>query len=134
MSSHGEGLRLVSDIRVSEALVDCILVRFEPQVQDYVEVRNPQNMVQLLEVLSKFQERYSCKAIRGSRNSDNVDRRSWNEHRMSNVDNSWRNWRNSEVLRRPNNVRSYYKGNYENGHQEINGSTAGIDFIGMTEI
>ncbi|GFW78810.1 uncharacterized protein TNCV_4262301 [Trichonephila clavipes] len=43
-----------------EALVDHIFVRLEPQVQDYVEVRNPQNTVQLLEVLSKFEERYSC--------------------------------------------------------------------------
>ncbi|GFT53943.1 uncharacterized protein TNCV_418481 [Trichonephila clavipes] len=45
-----------------EALVVVhIFVRLEPQVQDYVEVRNPQNTVQLLEVLSKFEERYSCK-------------------------------------------------------------------------
>ncbi|GFW88278.1 uncharacterized protein TNCV_820351 [Trichonephila clavipes] len=50
----------------------------EPQVQDYVEVRNPQNTVQLLEVLAKFEERYSGKAIRGSRNSDNVEGRCWN--------------------------------------------------------
>ncbi|GFT06977.1 uncharacterized protein TNCV_1415381 [Trichonephila clavipes] len=47
-----------------EALVDHIFVRHKPQVQDYVEVRNPQNTVQLLEVLSKFEERYSCKAMR----------------------------------------------------------------------
>ncbi|GFW43601.1 uncharacterized protein TNCV_4769531 [Trichonephila clavipes] len=40
-----------------EALVDHIFVRLEPQVLDYVEVRNPQNTVQLLEVLSKFEER-----------------------------------------------------------------------------
>ncbi|GFV74346.1 uncharacterized protein TNCV_5127891 [Trichonephila clavipes] len=52
-----------------------ITPRLEPQVQDYVEVRNPQNTVQLLEVLSKFEERYSCKTMRGSRNSDNVERR-----------------------------------------------------------
>ncbi|GFV80675.1 uncharacterized protein TNCV_4618371 [Trichonephila clavipes] len=57
-----------------EALVDHIFVRIKPQVQDYVEVRNPQNTVQLLEVLSKFEERYSCKAMRGSGNSDNVER------------------------------------------------------------
>ncbi|GFV73800.1 uncharacterized protein TNCV_3543581 [Trichonephila clavipes] len=69
-----------------KALVDHIFVRLEPQVQDYVEVRNPQNTVQLLEVLAKFEESYSPKAIRGSRNSDNVERRGWNEHRMSNVD------------------------------------------------
>ncbi|GFW37817.1 uncharacterized protein TNCV_4630221 [Trichonephila clavipes] len=36
-----------------EALVDHIFVRLEPQVQDDVEVRNPQNTVQLLEVFSK---------------------------------------------------------------------------------
>ncbi|GFU51731.1 uncharacterized protein TNCV_104581 [Trichonephila clavipes] len=69
-----------------KALIDHIFVRLEPQVQDYVEVRNPQNTVQLLEVLAKFEESYSSKAIRGSRNSDNVERRGWNEHRMSNVD------------------------------------------------
>ncbi|GFU86062.1 uncharacterized protein TNCV_654561 [Trichonephila clavipes] len=39
-----------------KALVDHIFVRLEPQVQEYVEVRNPQNTVQLLEVLAKFEE------------------------------------------------------------------------------
>ncbi|GFX98737.1 uncharacterized protein TNCV_1503151 [Trichonephila clavipes] len=48
-----------------EALVEHIFVTLEPQVQDYVEVRNPQNTVQLLEVISKFEERYSSKAMRG---------------------------------------------------------------------
>ncbi|GFV65178.1 uncharacterized protein TNCV_2148701 [Trichonephila clavipes] len=43
-----------------EALVDHIFVRLKPKVQDYGEARNPQNTVQLLEVLSKFEERYSC--------------------------------------------------------------------------
>ncbi|GFV04436.1 uncharacterized protein TNCV_920561 [Trichonephila clavipes] len=92
-------------------------VRLEPKVQDYVEVRNPQNTVQLLEVLAKFEERYSGKAIRGSRNSDNVEGRGWNERRMSNVGNNRGNWRNSEVMRRPNNGRNDYRGNYENGRQ-----------------
>ncbi|GFX46352.1 uncharacterized protein TNCV_238141 [Trichonephila clavipes] len=100
-----------------EALVDHIFVRLEAQVQDYVEVRNPQNTVQLLEVLSKFEERYSCKIMRGSRNSDKVERRGWNERRMSNADDSRINWRNAEVLRRPSNGRNYYSGNYENGRQ-----------------
>ncbi|GFT89591.1 uncharacterized protein TNCV_1610771 [Trichonephila clavipes] len=63
----------------------------EPKVQDYVEVRNPQNTVQLLEVLAKFEERYSCKTIRSSRNSDNVERRGWIEHIMFNADDSRRN-------------------------------------------
>ncbi|GFW02154.1 uncharacterized protein TNCV_4144201 [Trichonephila clavipes] len=68
----------------------------KPQVQDYAEGRNPQNTVQLLEVLSKFEERYSCK---GSRNSDNVERRGWNKRRVSHSDDSLKNWRNSKVLR-----------------------------------
>ncbi|GFW78242.1 uncharacterized protein TNCV_137111 [Trichonephila clavipes] len=68
-----------------KALVDYIFVRLEPQVQDYVEVRNPQNTFQLLEVLAKFEERYSSKAIWGSRNSDNVEGRGWNERKMPNV-------------------------------------------------
>ncbi|GFX89642.1 uncharacterized protein TNCV_3710741 [Trichonephila clavipes] len=92
--------------------------RLEPQVQDYVEVRNPENTVQLLEVLAKFEERYSGKAIRGSRNSDNVEGRGWNERRMSSVDNNRGNWRNSEVVRRPSNGRNDYRGNYENSRQE----------------
>ncbi|GFT43472.1 uncharacterized protein TNCV_815191 [Trichonephila clavipes] len=80
-----------------EALEDHIFVRLEPQVQGYVEVRNPQNTVQLLEVLYKFEERYSCQAMRGSRNSEYVDGRSWNERRMSNAGNGRRNWRISVV-------------------------------------
>ncbi|GFS49138.1 uncharacterized protein TNCV_2410061 [Trichonephila clavipes] len=142
-SSPGEGPRLVSDTRVNrrdheptdfiydllklhkqlelgmseEALVDHIFVKLEPQIHDYVEVRNPKNTVQLLEIFSKFEERYSSQTIRGSRNSDNVERRGWNGRRMSNADDNRKNWRNSEVLRRANNGRNYYRGNYENGHQ-----------------
>ncbi|GFY25965.1 uncharacterized protein TNCV_1917151 [Trichonephila clavipes] len=56
-----------------KALVDHIFVRLEPQVQYYVEVRNPQTAFQLLEVLAKFEERYSCKATLGSRKSNNVE-------------------------------------------------------------
>ncbi|GFT85284.1 uncharacterized protein TNCV_497271 [Trichonephila clavipes] len=84
---------------------------------DYVEVRNPQNTIQLLEVLAKFEERYSCRATRGSRNSDNVEERGWNERRMSNVGNNRGNRRNSEVVRRPNNGRNDYRGKYENSRQ-----------------
>ncbi|GFV34662.1 uncharacterized protein TNCV_1449661 [Trichonephila clavipes] len=100
-----------------KVLVDYIFVRLESQVQDYVEVRNPQNTVQLLEDLAKFEERYSCKAIRGSRNSDNVEGRDWSERRMSNVGNNRGNWRNSEVVRRPSNDRNDYRGNYENSRK-----------------
>ncbi|GFW16972.1 uncharacterized protein TNCV_2761001 [Trichonephila clavipes] len=86
-----------------KALLDHIFVRLEPQVQDYVEVRNPQTVIQLLEVLAKFEERYSCKATLGSRNSNNVEGRGWNARRMSNVGKNRGNWRNSEVVHRTNN-------------------------------
>ncbi|GFV55045.1 uncharacterized protein TNCV_3377191 [Trichonephila clavipes] len=36
---------------------------------------------------------------------------------MSNAEDSFRNWKNSEVLHRPSNGRNDYKGNYENGRQ-----------------
>ncbi|GFY30280.1 hypothetical protein TNCV_4065311 [Trichonephila clavipes] len=45
----------------------------------------------------------------GSRSSDNVGRRSWDERRMSN-DNSRRiNWRDAEVIHRPSDRRSNYR-------------------------
>ncbi|GFW56362.1 uncharacterized protein TNCV_2088711 [Trichonephila clavipes] len=100
-----------------KALVDHIFVRLEPQVQDYVEVRNPQTAIQLLEVLAKSEERYSCKATLGSRNSNNVEGRGWNERRMSNVGNNRGNWRNSEVVHRPNNGRNDYRGSHQNNRQ-----------------
>ncbi|GFS65828.1 uncharacterized protein TNCV_390621 [Trichonephila clavipes] len=101
-----------------EALADHNFVKLETEVQDYVEVRNPQNTVQQLDVLSKIEERYSYKAIQGSGNSDNVKRRGWNERRMSNADDSRRNWRNSEVVLRPSSGRNDYRVNYKNGGQE----------------
>ncbi|GFT30694.1 hypothetical protein TNCV_758941 [Trichonephila clavipes] len=68
-----------------------------------------------------------------SRNSDNVERRGWNGRRVSSADDSQKNWRNLVVLRRPNNGRIDYRGNYENGRQGNNCSTSGIDFRGMIE-
>ncbi|GFX49189.1 uncharacterized protein TNCV_5041831 [Trichonephila clavipes] len=97
-----------------KTIVDHIFVRLEPQVQDNVEVRNPQTAIQLLEVLAKFEERYSCKATLGSRNSNNVEGRGWIERRISNVGNNRGNWRYSEG---PNNGRNDYKGNYQNNRQ-----------------
>ncbi|GFS58297.1 uncharacterized protein TNCV_2474771 [Trichonephila clavipes] len=100
-----------------KALVDHIFVRLEPQVLDHVEVRNPQTAIQLLEVLAKFEGRYSCKATLGSRNSNNVEGRDRNERRMSNVGNNRGNWRNSEVVHRPNNGRNDYRGSNQNNRQ-----------------
>ncbi|GFU86061.1 uncharacterized protein TNCV_654551 [Trichonephila clavipes] len=100
-----------------KALVDHIYVRLEPQVQDYVEERNPQTAIQLLEVLAKFEEKYSCKVTLGSRNSNNVEGRGSNQCMIYNVGNNRGNWRNSEVVHRPNNGRNDYKGNYQNNRQ-----------------
>ncbi|GFS62753.1 uncharacterized protein TNCV_3201941 [Trichonephila clavipes] len=114
-----------------KALVDHIFIRLEPQVQDYVEVRNPQTAIQLLEVLAKFEERYSCKATLGSRNSNNMEGRGRNERRMSNVGNNRGNWRNSEVVHRPNNGRNDFRVTIRTTVKEISGSRAGIGFKTM---
>ncbi|GFT50513.1 piggyBac transposable element-derived protein 4 [Trichonephila clavipes] len=103
-SSPAEGPRLVSDIRVNVSAeysnglraVKSNFVKsipcypLETEVQDYVDVRNPQNTVQLLDDLSKFEGGYSCKTMRDLRNSDNVERRGSNERRMSNSEDSWK--------------------------------------------
>ncbi|GFV33177.1 hypothetical protein TNCV_970311 [Trichonephila clavipes] len=54
----------------------------------------------------------------GSGNSDNVEKRGWNERRMSNADDSRINGRNLEVLRCQSNRKNDYMGNYENGWLE----------------
>ncbi|PRD30795.1 UNVERIFIED_CONTAM: hypothetical protein NCL1_25324 [Trichonephila clavipes] len=55
--------------------------------------------------------------MQGSWNSDNVEIRGWNERRISNADDSRKNWKNSEAVRRPSNGRNEYRGNYENSRQ-----------------
>ncbi|GFX43797.1 uncharacterized protein TNCV_4110761 [Trichonephila clavipes] len=103
-------LNKLLELGMSEkALVDHIFVRFQPQVQDYVE------------------------AIRGSWNSDNVGRRGWDERRMSNVDDNRRKCRNSEDVRRQSNDRNDYRINMRIAVKKINGSKAGIGFGRMIE-
>ncbi|GFU64996.1 uncharacterized protein TNCV_2851981 [Trichonephila clavipes] len=98
-----------------EALLEHIFTRLESQVQDYLEVRNPTTTAHLLQVMTKFEERYTCKEMRSSRNNENEGRRDWDVRRMSNDDGRRRNWRNLEVVQRPNDRRNSYRGNYENG-------------------
>ncbi|GFS75551.1 uncharacterized protein TNCV_3424991 [Trichonephila clavipes] len=121
------------ELRMSEkALVGHIFVKLKPQVQDYVEVRNPQTTIQLLEVLAKFKERYSCKATLGSRNINNVEGRGRNECRMSNVDNNRGNWRNSEVVHIDQViVEIIIEVAIRTTVKEISGSRAGIGFKTM---
>ncbi|GFW34317.1 uncharacterized protein TNCV_220431 [Trichonephila clavipes] len=103
-------IKNVDLVCLSKSWVDHIFVRLEPQVQDFVEVRNPKTTAQLSEVLAKFEEIYSCKKMPCSINNDNVGRRGWNERKMSNHDDRWRNWRNSEVLHIPSSGRNDYRG------------------------
>ncbi|GFW79712.1 uncharacterized protein TNCV_4361381 [Trichonephila clavipes] len=99
------------------SMLDHIFVPLETQVQDYVEVRNPKTMAQLLEIMTKFEERYSCKEMRGLRNSDNVGRRGSDERSMSNDDSRRKNWRDAEEINRPSDRRNNYRDNYQNGPQ-----------------
>ncbi|GFW50952.1 hypothetical protein TNCV_3592341 [Trichonephila clavipes] len=56
-------------------LIHHIVSRLEPQVQDYVEFRNPTTRATLLQMISKFEERYSCRETQGSRMNFNRERR-----------------------------------------------------------
>ncbi|GFW85056.1 uncharacterized protein TNCV_3247961 [Trichonephila clavipes] len=72
-----------------KALVDHIFVRLEPQVQDYVGVR---------EIVITWKDEVGMR-------------------RTSNIGNNRGNWRNSEVVHKPNNGRNDYRGNYQNNRQ-----------------
>ncbi|GFX54307.1 uncharacterized protein TNCV_3824061 [Trichonephila clavipes] len=49
-----------------EKLLDHIISRLEPQILDYVEVRNPQTTSNLLQIIDKYEERFLNRKIRGS--------------------------------------------------------------------
>ncbi|GFT46235.1 uncharacterized protein TNCV_3126131 [Trichonephila clavipes] len=49
-----------------EKLIDHIFSRLEPQILDYVEVRNPQNTSNLLQLIHKCKERFLNRKIRSS--------------------------------------------------------------------
>ncbi|GFT08802.1 uncharacterized protein TNCV_663431 [Trichonephila clavipes] len=49
-----------------EKLIDHIISRLEPQILDYVEVRNPQTTSNLLQIIDKYEERFLNRKIRGS--------------------------------------------------------------------
>ncbi|GFX37443.1 uncharacterized protein TNCV_3106951 [Trichonephila clavipes] len=99
-------------------LVEHILAQLEPQVQDYVEIRNPSTRAQLLQVISKFEERYSSRETQDSRASYNRDRKNWDVRRMSTDECRNRNGRNVEVYDLQNNRREGYRDTYWNGLQK----------------
>ncbi|GFV43527.1 hypothetical protein TNCV_1500591 [Trichonephila clavipes] len=94
-------------------LIEHIINRLEPQVLDCVEVRDPITRSKLLQVVSKFQERYSAKETQGSSNN-NRERRDWDAHQRSPDDRRNRNWRDAEVFDRQNDRRDTNKSAYRN--------------------
>ncbi|GFY04223.1 uncharacterized protein TNCV_1200011 [Trichonephila clavipes] len=51
---------------MEEKLIDHVISRLEPQILDYVEVRNPQTTSNLLQIIDKYEERFLNRKIRGS--------------------------------------------------------------------
>ncbi|GFU15794.1 uncharacterized protein TNCV_2367591 [Trichonephila clavipes] len=49
-----------------EKLIDHIISRLEPQILDYVEVRNPQTTSNLQQIIDKYEERFLNRKIRCS--------------------------------------------------------------------
>ncbi|GFV07805.1 uncharacterized protein TNCV_305531 [Trichonephila clavipes] len=49
-----------------EKLIDHIISRLEPEILDYVEVRNPQTTSNLLQIIDKYEEQFLNRKIRGS--------------------------------------------------------------------
>ncbi|GFV21396.1 retrovirus-related Pol polyprotein from transposon 297 [Trichonephila clavipes] len=49
---------------MEEKLIDHIIIRLEPQILDYVEVRNPQTTSNLLQIIDKYEERFLNRKIR----------------------------------------------------------------------
>ncbi|GFS77555.1 hypothetical protein TNCV_321071 [Trichonephila clavipes] len=61
-------------------LIQHIVSRLEPQVQDYVEVRNLSTRAQLIQVLSKFEERrngYTGTYRNGPQRNQGFESRNW---------------------------------------------------------
>ncbi|GFX59340.1 hypothetical protein TNCV_4632981 [Trichonephila clavipes] len=60
-----------------------------------------------------------------------MEERGWNERRISNAGNNRGNWRNSEVVHKPNNGRNDYRVTIRTTVKEISGTRAGIGFKTM---
>ncbi|GFW85142.1 uncharacterized protein TNCV_3248821 [Trichonephila clavipes] len=74
-----------------EKLNDHIISRLEPQILDYVVVRNPQITSNLLQIIDKYEERFLDKKIRGS-SWESRDRKPNENNRFPNR-NRQENWR-----------------------------------------
>ncbi|GFS71471.1 uncharacterized protein TNCV_5051721 [Trichonephila clavipes] len=76
---------------------------------------------QLLQVISKFEERYSSRKTQGSSTNYNSEKRDWDVCRMSTDDRRNRNWKNTEVLDRRNGRRGNCRSTYVKGPQRNHG-------------
>ncbi|GFX60064.1 uncharacterized protein TNCV_4557441 [Trichonephila clavipes] len=76
---------------LEEKLMDPIVIRLEPQILDYVEVRHPQNTANLLQIVDKYEERFMNRQIRGS--SEGFRSSNPNEHNRFNYRHRQENWR-----------------------------------------
>ncbi|GFW92711.1 uncharacterized protein TNCV_1735041 [Trichonephila clavipes] len=99
-------------------LIEHIVNRLEPQVLDYVEVRNSITRSQLLQVVSKLEDRYSARETHGPSN-DNSERRNWGACRRLHNDRRNRNWRGAEAIERQNDRSDTNRSAYRNSGLSI---------------
>ncbi|GFX65871.1 uncharacterized protein TNCV_12921 [Trichonephila clavipes] len=84
-----------------EKLIDYIISRLEPQILDYVEVRNPQTTSNLLQIIDKYEERFLNRKIRGS------------------------SWESRDI--KPNENKRFPKGNQQENWREMRGNNRYAD-------
>ncbi|GFV95874.1 uncharacterized protein TNCV_1729241 [Trichonephila clavipes] len=77
-----------------EKLIDHIISRLEPQILDYVAVRNPQTTSNLLQIIDKYEERFLNRNIRSSSwESQDIKPNENNRFPNSNRRENWRETR-----------------------------------------
>ncbi|GFV19962.1 uncharacterized protein TNCV_2221301 [Trichonephila clavipes] len=84
-------------------LLEHIISRLEPQILDYVAVRNPITEVQLLQLVIKYEERYTSRETQGP--IDNIRKQDWDARRRFLDRHKDGNWRDSGVIKRQNDIR-----------------------------
>ncbi|GFV13790.1 uncharacterized protein TNCV_3958051 [Trichonephila clavipes] len=77
-----------------EKLINHIISRLEPQILDYVEVRNPQTTSNILQIIDKYEERFLNRKIRGSSwESRDIQPNENNRFPNRNLQENWRGTR-----------------------------------------
>ncbi|GFR24684.1 uncharacterized protein TNCT_230271 [Trichonephila clavata] len=104
-------------------LVDHIVMRLEPQIMDYLEVRNPTTKAQLIELVDRYEERHNCRENQGS--SNNFARRGWDMSRNPEERRNNGNCRDTGVGNRQNDQRGLSRG--ENNFSRHNYQNQGFE-------